>query len=414
MHAPTSTSPQRPEAPSQGPGPMDPSCSGHTIPTLGALFAAFFRVGCTAFGGPAMLPVVRTMTVEKRGWMSEQEFKGGVATCQAVPGATVMQVAALVGLRRRGIPGMLCAFAGFVLPAFILITVLSALYWKNRELPQFIAAFIGIKAVTLAIMLYGAVDFGKRYIRNIPDLCIAAGAATLVLLETHPLLPVVLAMLAGCIVYREQDNAAPPVRCTQVPSLGLLARRMGAGLALVLAVVGTLYFTHPEMAQLALSMIRTDLVAFGGALASLPIMRHEVVNLHGWVSDAAFVDGLAIGQITPGPIIMTSAFIGWKVAGLSGAAIAGLAIFTPSLLMLLMADTLLARLESSRMYRRAVRASLAGLTGLLATLIITVGRTIPLQPLPLALVAGGLMALFRKVDPAIVVIAGAALSILLA
>jgi len=389
-----------------------------TPPTLRDLFLTFMRLGATAFGGPAMLPVVRTMVVERKGWMDEAAFRSGVALCQTVPGATVMQVASYVGLRLRGTPGMLAGFFGFTLPAFLSITVLSAMYWKNHELPGVMAAFIGLKAVTVALMVSGLLDFGQRYLRMGMDWVIGAGVCGLTLLGVHPIVPVLAAAAAGVVVYRDGD-AVPSAQAGGGPGAAVRPGAMGAlrgilaglaGVAMALAVLAAL---RPDLFALAVSMLRTDLVAFGGALAALPVMRHEVVHLRGWMSDAAFLDGVAIGQVTPGPIILTAAFIGWRVDGPVGSMVAGLAIFTPSLFFMLGAERLVSRIEHSRIYRRAVRATLAGFTGLLGYLAISVAQALPPTPLPAVIGVAAFAALRTGVDVLYVVGAGALASWLL-
>lgn len=389
-----------------------------TPPTLRDLFLTFMRLGATAFGGPAMLPVVRTMVVERKGWMDEAAFRSGVALCQTVPGATVMQVASYVGLRLRGTPGMLAGFFGFTLPAFLSITVLSAMYWKNHELPGVMAAFIGLKAVTVALMVSGLLDFGQRYLRMGMDWVIGAGVCGLTLLGVHPIVPVLAAAAAGVVVYRDGD-AVPSAQAGGGPGAAVRPGALGAlrgilaglaGVAMALAVLAAL---RPDLFALAVSMLRTDLVAFGGALAALPVMRHEVVHLRGWMSDAAFLDGVAIGQVTPGPIILTAAFIGWRVDGPVGSMVAGLAIFTPSLFFMLGAERLVSRIEHSRIYRRAVRATLAGFTGLLGYLAISVAQALPPTPLPAVIGVAAFAALRTGVDVLYVVGAGALASWLL-
>ncbi|WP_035070011.1 chromate efflux transporter [Nitratidesulfovibrio termitidis] len=389
-----------------------------TPPTLRDLFLTFMRLGATAFGGPAMLPVVRTMVVERKGWMDEAAFRSGVALCQTVPGATVMQVASYVGLRLRGTPGMLAGFFGFTLPAFLSITVLSAMYWKNHELPGVMAAFIGLKAVTVALMVSGLLDFGQRYLRMGMDWVIGAGVCGLTLLGVHPIVPVLAAAAAGVVVYRDGD-AVPSAQAGGGPGAAVRPGAMGAlrgilaGLAGVAMAMAVLAALRPDLFALAVSMLRTDLVAFGGALAALPVMRHEVVHLRGWMSDAAFLDGVAIGQVTPGPIILTAAFIGWRVDGPVGSMVAGLAIFTPSLFFMLGAERLVSRIEHSRIYRRAVRATLAGFTGLLGYLAISVAQALPPTPLPAVIGVAAFAALRTGVDVLYVVGAGALASWLL-
>ncbi|RXF75870.1 chromate transporter, partial [Desulfovibrio sp. DS-1] len=222
---------------SEAPQDSPPSSHAGTPPTLRDLFLTFMRLGATAFGGPAMLPVVRAQVVERKGWMDEATFRSGVALCQAVPGATVMQVASYVGLRLRGTPGMLAGFFGFTLPAFLMITVLSAMYWKNHELPAVMAAFIGLKAVTVALMVSGLLDFGKRYLRMGMDWVIGAGVCGLTLLGVHPIVPVLAAAAAGVVVYRDGD-AAPPAQADGGPGATPRPGVLGALRGVLAALAG--------------------------------------------------------------------------------------------------------------------------------------------------------------------------------
>ncbi len=133
--------------------------SGNTMekPSLVRIFAAFLRLGLTAFGGPAMVPYIRALAVDKKGWLGESSFQLGMAVCQLIPGATAMQMAAWVGLRSRGGPGALAAYLGFGLPAFALMAALSLLYFSARDVPMLTAAFSGLQLVVVALILHAAI-----------------------------------------------------------------------------------------------------------------------------------------------------------------------------------------------------------------------------------------------------------------
>jgi len=121
-------------------------------PTIKDLFIAFFRLGLTAFGGPAMIVHIRELSTQRNQWLDENDFKNGVALCQSIPGATAIQAAAYVGLRVRGISGALAAYVGFGLPAFIFMLFLSVLYAKFSNLPKFISLFNGLQVIVVAII----------------------------------------------------------------------------------------------------------------------------------------------------------------------------------------------------------------------------------------------------------------------
>ena len=123
------------------------------------LFISFFRLGLTAFGGPAMVAHIRELSTERHQWLDHADFKNGVALCQSIPGAIAMQVAAYVGLKVRGIPGALAAYIGFGLPAFILMLILSVLYARCNSLPKFISLFNGLQVIVVAIIFNAICSF---------------------------------------------------------------------------------------------------------------------------------------------------------------------------------------------------------------------------------------------------------------
>lgn len=375
---------------------------------LFSLFGAFFRVGLTAFGGPAMIPHLRNMVVQRFAWLPEHDFRQGMSVCQMIPGATVMQIAAYTGLRVRGLSGALVAFVGFGLPAFVLITVLSALYFRHQDVAWILAAFGGLQVLVVAIITSAALDFVRTYATSWQDALIGIGAAGAILLHVHPALIIAVAMLLGLYVYKRRitttESACPAIRAN-----GAFCRLFGA----LVVVLALLWVFAPELFGLMTRMMRVDLFAFGGGFAALPMMLHEVVHNAGWMSETTFMDGIALGQVTPGPIVITSAFVGYAVHGLTGAAVAALGIFSPSILILVWAVPHCDRLLGSVYFRRAMRASLATLGGLMAATAVTLAL-----PLSWSLASGALglaafVALRRKVDVLWVILAGTGVSVLM-
>lgn len=378
-------------------------------PRLTAVFSTFLRLGATAFGGPAMVPYIREEAVERNGWLSEEEFSTGMALCQSVPGATAMQVAAYVGLRARGLSGAVAAYLGFGLPAFALITGLSMLYAASRDAGPILAAFTGLKFIVVALIANAAVDFARRYLTHTPDKLIALGAGLVLGLRGNPILGILGACLAGLVLYRNMDGPAP----TTAHRGGSPLRRLVmlcpplAALAALLAVI------HPGLFELAAVMAKVDLFAFGGGYVSLPLMLHEVTTARSWMSPEMFMDGIALGQVTPGPIVITSAFVGHHLYGLAGAAVGAVFAFTPSLIILVAVTPYFDRLQASPLFRRAVRASLASLVGLMAAVFARFAVAAPWSPLGALLCLGAFMALRARINILRVVLGGAVLSMLI-
>jgi len=372
----------------------------HSHVPLAHLFAAFFHIGLTAFGGPAMIPHIRRLVIDSKGWMTEADFKTGLAVCQAIPGATVAQLAAYVGLRLHGLGGALSAFAAFMLPAFLLITALSGLYFRYQDLPRLLLAFDGLKILVVAIVISAALDFIAKYTRQNLDKLLALGAALAFVAKIHPVVILCCVAVTGMFILPPPALLPPrPTRANGFRTPILFLGGLIAGYAL-------LWILRPDLMHLARLMMGVDLVAFGGGFAALPIMLHEVVTRMGWMTQAVFMDGIALGQVTPGPIVLTSAFVGYAQAGLTGATAAAIGIFTPSLLILVWVVPVCDRLLASRLFQKALRASLASLGGLMAAVAAGLGVSLDWTWPGAVLGLTAFAALRRKIDVLWVVLAG--------
>ena len=375
-------------------------------PTLPRLFAAFLRLGTTAFGGPAMIAYIRELAVERKGWLDQKSFREGVALSQTIPGATAMQVAAYVGLRARGVRGAMVSYLGFGLPAFLFMLALSALYGRAHALPAVMAAFSGLQAVIVAIVANATLTFGKNSLATWKHGAIAFLAAALFGLAAHPVLILLLAaLLAVALPDGGQPATAQPDAQTHLPPTTrplLLLLAASAATYLLLALL------RHELAQLALLMARIDLIAFGGGFASLPLLFHEIVTVRGWLHGPTFLDGIALGQFTPGPIVITATFVGYLMHGLTGACVATVAIFLPSLLLLIATAPHFSRLRASARFNRAIDGVLCSFVGLLATVTVRFALQVRWQWPHLVLAAAAFVALRKKIDILWVMLAGGA------
>ncbi|MEN6616570.1 MAG: chromate efflux transporter [Syntrophorhabdus sp.] len=380
-----------------------------TTPGFTELFLSFLRLGITAFGGPAMVAYIRDHSVKRKKWLDQDTFKRGVALCQTIPGATAIQVAAYVGLQTRGVAGALCTFIGFGLPAFALMVVLSYLYASASNLIWVRALFSGLQLAVVALVANATYTFGKEALRNYRDIIIAGVSASLFWIGVSPFYVILGSVLAGLLFERqgEYGNSQNETRLV-VPFYHIMAL-----IVIAIGGIASLYLFRPDLFLLALVMIKVDIFAFGGGFASVPLMLQEIVNVRGWMSSNVFMDGIALGQITPGPIVITSTFVGYLLYGLPGAVIATVAMFTPSFLLVIIIAGFFEKLNRSPWFRKALKGVFASFVGLLLYVTVKFAFAVPWSAIRVLIVCAALAALLKKIDILYVVFAVACLGVIL-
>lgn len=362
--------------------------------TLRKIALLFFILGMTAFGGPAMIRHIRRRVVDERGWLDEVTFDGAVALCQMVPGATAMQLAACVGYRLRGAWGAASAFAAFAAPAFVIMTLCGAYYGRASATSVVAAALAGLRVAVVAIMAEATVTMGRLQVKGWRGALVAAAAAALFGLRVNPAAVVALAAAAGWLLLRParlKEPGAPP------PTAAALRRALLPAAALLLVAVGAFALpalTAARLPTLAALGVRADLFAFGGGFASVPILYHEIVETRGWLDTATFMNGIALGQVTPGPIVITATFVGYLVAGLAGAVVATVGIFLPSFLIVTAVVPVYDSLRASGHFRRAVGGVLYSFVGMLLAVTARFALAVPWDFWRVAIGAGAFVALF--------------------
>ena len=374
------------------------------------IFLSFLALGSYAFGGPAMVVYIEDLAVRRNKWLDEDTFRNGVVLCQSVPGAIAMQMAAYVGLKTRGTAGGILSYLGFGLPAFVFMTILTYLYTKFYTLQQVVALFAGLKIIVVAIIVNAASSFGKNAIKDYRDVLIALASAVLLWAGISPFLVIIGAAVAGFLLFRDVTKGND-IANEKHDFSGL--RYIIAIIALLCAGMVFLYYVHNGLMQIAAVMLKIDLFAFGGGFAALPLMLHQVVDVKGWIDSKTFMDGIALGQITPGPIIITATFIGYLLYGLAGALVSTMAIFTPSLLIILLTAPFFDRLKGSHLFLRASRAILATFIGLLLFVAIKFAFSVLWTIPAIAIGIMAFVALFKKIHVLYVVFVCAIISIAL-
>ena len=294
--------------------------------SLGQIAGYFLRLGTTGFGGPiALAGYMQRDLVERRRWFTQEEYLQGLAVSQTLPGPLAAQLAMWLGYVRRGFWGAVAAAVPFILPPFVIVSIVAALYVAFRGTTVIQALFYGIGPTVIALILRGAWKLLGVTVRNDRRLWAIFAVVTLITFAVRSEVAVlfVLAGFLGVLLY------APP---------GWLRRPAVSPAAIPLGL-GTLVTQAADpnvLVQLGIFFFKAGAFTFGSGLAIVPFLQQGVVRDYGWLTEREFLDAVAMGMITPGPVVITAVFVGYLVAGLPGATIAGIGVFLPPFLMVVL------------------------------------------------------------------------------
>jgi chromate transporter len=377
-------------------------------PTLFDLFLSFFKLGLTAFGGPAMVAYIRELAVQKRGWLDQRTFNEGVALAQIVPGPIAMHVAGFVGVKLRGIVGAITTYVAFAFPAFLLMLFLSALYQKTSNLPQVISLFNGLKVIVVAIVANAFLSFTKSIVKSKVEFLIALASFVLLLMGISPFLVLIFCFLLSQALFKDKPVSLETLHTQSISLTGILFLFFILFLGLIL-----LYFFNTNLFQLSLMMVKINLFAFGGAYTALPLMLHEVVENMKLLDSKTFMDGIALGQVTPGPILITATFVGYLAYGLSGAIFATIYVFAPSFVVYLLSTKIADRIKNNPIFLKGKRGILASFCALLLFASFKLSFAIDWNIIKLLFFIASLLVLYKGINILYVVVFGGLLSFIL-
>ena len=371
--------------------------------SLWVIFKSYFIVGLTAFG-MAILQKLKALVMDNA-WLSEEEMNEGLAMVQLYPGPLMVDFSAYVGYKLRGVIGAILATTGFILPSFVLMSVLSAFYFSAGNLPWVHPLFVGLEALVVGVLLNVTLEMGGRNIQQRTQAVIMLLAFGALLFKLNAVLIVLVALALGAWLIRPVVSTGkvagagkPPSPKVEPFSLKRWAS-IGAVVVAILAVVLYSWSLKSEMGGLALSLFKIGSVAFGNGTAIIPLIQNEAVEAHSWMSLSQFADGIALGQITPGPFLITATFIGYKLAGFWGGLLATFAIFSPSFAMTLVFTEVFARIRNLKPVRGALMGVMASFIGLLAVVLLQLGGVALKSPAAFALAGAAFVAVrWFKID----------------
>lgn len=372
--------------------------------TMRAFLLYFLRLGTFGFGGPiALAGYMQRDLVEERRWISKQDYLEGLALAQLMPGPLAAQLAMYLGwVRARVLGATLVAFS-FVFPSWLMVLALSLLYVRYGGLPWMQGAFYGIGAAVIAIIARSAVKLVKMTVQK-DKLLWAIFAVMMVVTAVTASEIAWLFLLSGVVTVLVR--AAPRLRA-KTPMAGVAPAWLLAGLSGT-ASVGT-------VGAVFLYFAAAGAFVFGSGLAIIPFLHGGVVDKYHWLTERQFVDAVAVAMITPGPVVITVAFIGFIVAGFPGAAAAGLGVFLPCYLLVILPAPYYRRFAQNTQIKAFVAGVTSAATGAIAGAAIVLGRRAVVDLPTIAIFAATLFMLVkvRKVPEPVVILATGVVGVLL-
>ena len=367
---------------------------------LGGLAALFLRLGVIGFGGPlAHVGLMEDQVVNRRQWTTREQFLEGLAICNLLPGPTSTQLSIYLGYLRAGPLGGLVSGSCFIFPAFVLVALLAFVYIQYGAIPQVGALFTAIAPVVIGIIVNTIYRTGKTALTSIPAWIIFIAACAL---TVFPLLPpsvnlltiLLIAGLAGVVCFGRKEAEEPSATGAPAPASPAeesqeepekkndtsLKSVIAAPLLALKALAGTLTPSIGLLALVGLTFFKIGLLMFGGGLVVSPLLQQELVDSQRWLTTKQLVDGLALGQLTPGPVTTVATFAGYAVAGFPGAVVATIAVFAPSFILVLSLTPLLLRLRNSTIAKAFLKGITAGALGAIGAAAILFGRATIVDP----------------------------------
>jgi chromate transporter len=334
--------------------------------SVGTLARYFLRLGTVGFGGPVVLVErMRRDLQEARGWFTREEYGEAIALAQLAPGPLAAQVAIYLGWLRGGFVGATVVGVAFIAPSFLMVMVLSAVYVRFGGIGWMQGAFYGVGAAVIAIIGFSAWRLVRKTVGRDALLWAVVGVnAVITAVTERELISVIVASGLAVLIVR-----------------GRLGTRADAGTATALFVIphGLLTGLHGTatpglLASIGLYFAKAGALVFGSGLAIVPFLHGGTVVDMRWLTERQFLDAVAVSMITPGPVVITVAFIGYLVAGPLGAIAAAIGVFLPAYLMVVLVAGWFRRIAQNRALRAAVDGVTAAATGAIAGAVIVLGR----------------------------------------
>ena len=367
----------------------------------------FLKIGATAYGGPAIMGVMQAEFQERRQWTTKPHFLEGLALVNVLPGATATQLGIFLGHVRGGWWGGLLAGLCFAAPAFVVMLGLTVAYAAFGVSPIVRGALYGLGPMVLAIFFAALFRLGKSAVRSWTQALIAAGATVAALVS--PLGAAAILLLAGGVgLFLFHGKRAGVIALVALMiALALLPLVAVSPLAPPATAAPV-----PSLPRIAALFAAIGAFTFGGGLSMIALMEEHVVDRLHWLTPREFVDGLALGQLMPGPVLMVAAYVGYKTLGLGGALVAAAASFLPSFALMLALLPVFDRVRNLAWARAAMQGIVPSVIGVMAVALARMApHAAPDPPAIVALVVTAVVLIVWRLAPLKVIAGGAVFGI---
>jgi chromate transporter len=368
---------------------------------LRLLATVFLKLGTIGFGGPAAhIAMMEDEVVSRRGWLTSEEFLDLVGATNLIPGPNSTEMAIHIGYIYAGWQGLVVAGTCFILPAVTLTAALAWVYQQFGALPQIAPFFDGIQPVVLAIIAVALWRLGQKALKNLRLWLVGVGVALLVILGVNQILALFLGGVLGAIVLTYPTSGTRITPFLWLPFSVPLAQTSATTSA-------------PTLWQLGLFFLKVGSVLYGSGYVLVAFLENELVGKYGWLTQQQLLDAIAIGQFTPGPVLSTSTFIGYLIAGTPGAIVSTIGIFLPSFVFVLLLNPLIPKLRRSKWMSAFLDAINASAVALMAVVTLRLAQTIVFEPTGFNITAAFIWAIATvlairwRVNAAWLVLAGA-------
>jgi len=382
---------------------MEPS-PARRVP-IKELVRYYLRLGLLGFGGPvALVGQMERELVAGRGWVTKDEMREGIAICQSLPGPLAIQVGIWLSYLRGGFWGAWAGGWAFILPNFVIVAVMGALYVHFGGLPWVTAIFYGVSPAVIALILHSCYRLTKLGMDDWLQWALAVGAFAVTVSVRAEVAWIFLASgVVGILYYGSwlRTKASASTASSFVVGIPLLAGTGGAATS-----SGTM------LGKLFAFFLKAGSLTFGSGLVIVPFLEKGLVQQTGWLNEREFLVAVAMGMMSPGPVVITATFVGYLVAGFWGALVATIGIFLPSFLLVLIVAPVLVRYRTNRNVQGFIRGAYAAAIGTILGACVLLGR-IAIGDWLTALVAlVSLVVLFRwKVSNPLLIAAAAAIGL---
>jgi len=373
--------------------------------TLWELFRYYLYVGSTAFGGPlAIINTIRHDLVEKRGWLQKEEFEHYFGYAQIAPGPMAFQVGVYNGFFKFGIPGAILCGIGLVLPSYILVLVFSIFYQKYQDINYIQNALYGVSPVIIAIILHSGIKLSKNVLKKDYFLYVLffASIALTIFLSVPILYLIVSSALVALIYYSIKEK--------QTAKLKFLPLVFTAPFAFITQVTDSV---NNKLLDLALVFLKTGSLTYGSGFVIIGVLRDDVVSKFHWLTESEFLAGISFGNITPGPVVITSTFIGYLTAGIPGSLVSTFCIFFPTFCFVVILAHSIARFKDNFYLKAFIKGANAAAIGAILSTAYILSKSSIIDLPTLILFAAAILILFRmKVNTIYLIIIAAVCGIL--